>query len=112
MAGDDTTILKCQAQLLTFLNSCISQQRVTSYDLTYHGTTTRSTHRNLSNLLNFTDAMISVGFKVSSPACWIMTGDSDTQLANSDRPRVKVVDRFCFTTQRSLLSDTTQIIVP
>ena len=94
-------------KILVLIKTCI-----TSYELTYHGTTIRCIHRNLSNLFNLTDALISVGFKVSSSASWNTNGDLETNLADSDRPRVKLVDWFYFTTQGSLLSDTTQITFP
>ena len=112
MAGDDITIINCQTKLLIFENTFINQKCITSYDLTYHGQTVKSIHKNLSNLFNLTDAMISVGFKVSSSASWSTNGDLETNLADSDRPRVKVCDFYYFTTQGSLLSDVNQITFP
>ena len=112
MVGDDITIINCQTKLLIFENTCINQKCITSYDFTYHGKTIKGIHRNLSNLFKLTDALISIGFKVTSPASWNTNGDLETNLADSDRPRIKVVDWFYFTTQGSLLSDTTQITFP
>ena len=112
IADDDITIINCQTKLLIFENTCINQTCITSYDFSYHGTTIRAIHRNFSILFNLTDALISVGFKVSSPASWNTNGDLETNLSDSDRPRVKVCDWFYFTTQGSLLSDSTQITFP
>ena len=51
--------------------------------------------------------MISVGFEICSSASWNTNSDLETNLANSGRPRIQVVDWCYFTTQGSLLSDTT-----
>ena len=112
MAGNDITFSNCQTKLLIFENTFINQKCITSYDFTYHGKTIKGIHRNLSNLFNLTDALISVGFKVSSTIAWNTNGDLETNLADSDRPRVKVVDYYYFTTQGSLLSDNSQITFP
>ena len=112
MAGDDITIINCQTKLLIFENTFINQKCITSYDFTYHGKTIRGIHRNLSNLFNLTDAMISVGFKVSSTIPWNTNGDLETNVPDNERCRIKVVDWFYFTTQGSLLSDSTQIVFP
>ena len=112
MAGDDITIINCQTELLIFENTCINQTCITSYDFTYHGKTVKAIHRNLASLFNLTDAMISVGFKVSSSASWNTNGDLETNVPDDERYRIKVVDWFYFTTQGSLLSDTTQIVCP
>ena len=64
MAGDDITIINCQTKFVIFENTFINQKCITSYYLTYHGKTVKAIHRNLSDLFNLTDAMISVGFKV------------------------------------------------
>ena len=98
--------------LLIFENTCINQTCITSNDFTYHGNTVKAIHKHLSDLFNLTDAMISVGFKVTSSSSWNTTGDLETNLADSDRCRIKVVDWFYFTTQGSLLSDTAQITFP
>ena len=109
MAGDDITVTNCQTKLLIFENTFINQKCITSCDFTYHGKTIQVIHCKLSNLFNLTDALISVGFKVTSTASWNTNSDLETHLADSDRPRIKVVDWFYFTTQGSLLSDVHQI---
>ena len=110
MAGDDVTIINCQTQILIFENACIKQTCIRSYDVSYHGKTVKAIQKNLNTLLNLTDARITVGFKVSSSVSWNTSGGLETNFADSDRPRVKLVDWFYFTTQGSLFSDTTQIV--
>ena len=110
MAGDDITIVNCQTKLLMFENVLINQKSLTCYDFSYHGQTIKSIHRNLSTLLNLTDALISVRFKVSSTASWNTNDDLETNLSDNDRPRIKVCDFYYFTTQGSLLSENTQIV--
>ena len=67
-------------------------------------------NRTLSNMLNLTDALSSVGFKVNSNTPFNTNLDLETNLSETDRPRVKVIDYFYFTSQGSKLEDETQIV--
>lgn len=110
MAGDELTIINCQTKLLILENTFINQKLLNSYVLTYHANKIMCVHRNLSNLFNLTDAMVSVGFKVSSGTTWNTNADLETNVLDANRPRIKVVDWFYFIGTGSLLSDTNQII--
>ena len=110
IAGDDITIVNCQTKLLILENTFINQKMLNSYVFSYHGKKTTAAHRNLSVLSNLTDALTSVGFKVNSSTPFNTNLDLETNLSDSDRPRVKLVDWFYFTPQGSMLQNTTQII--
>ena len=60
-------------------------------------------------MVNLTDALISVGFKTNN-IVFQNNNDLETNRPDAERPRVKVLDWFYFTTNGSLLEDTTQII--
>jgi len=110
IAGDDITIVNCQTKLLILENTFINQKMLNSYVFSYHGKKIIGINRNLSKMMNLTDALSSVGFKVNSNTPFNTNLDLETNLSESDRPRVKVIDWFYFTSQGSMLSDTSQII--
>ena len=109
MAGDDITIVNCQAKLLILENTFTNQKMINSYVFSYHGKKIKGIHRNLSNMVNLTDALISVGFKTNNT---IFQDNSDlTAIPDDERPRIKIVDWYYFSgANGSLLEDTTQIV--
>ena len=109
MAGDDITIVNCQTKLLILENTFTNQKMINSYVFSYHGKKIKGIHRNLSNMVNLTDALISVGFKTNN-IVFQNNNDLETNRPDAERPRVKVLDWFYFTTNGSLLEDTTQIV--
>ena len=109
MAGDDITIVNCQTKLLVLENTFTNQKMINSYVFSYHGKKIKGIHRNLSNMVNLTDALISVGFKTNNT---IFQDNSDlTAIPDDQRPRIKIVDWYYFSgANGSLLEDTTQIV--
>jgi len=109
MAGDDITIVNCQTKLLILENTFTNQKMINSYVFSYHGKKIKGIHRNLSNMVNLTDALISVGFKTNNT---IFQDNSDlTAIPDDQRPRIKIVDWYYFSgANGSLLEDTTQIV--
>ena len=109
MAGDDITIINCQTKLLILENTFTNQKMINSYVFSYHGKKIKGIHRNLSNMVNLTDALISVGFKTNNT---IFQDNSDlTAIPDDQRPRIKIVDWYYFSgANGSLLEDTTQIV--
>ena len=108
-AGDDLTILNLQTKLLIVENTFINQKLMNSYVLTYHGSSVKAIHRNLSNLFNLKDALISVGFKIEASQ-FNTNLDLQANLADEDRPRIQICDFFYFVGTGSALTDTTQIV--
>ena len=108
MAGDDITIINCQTKLLILENTFTNQKMINSYVFSYHGKKIKGIHRNLSNMVNLTDALISVGFKTNNT---IFQDNSDlTAIPDDQRPRIKIVDWYYFSgANGSLLEDTIQI---
>ena len=108
MAGDDITIVNCQTKLLILENTFTNQKMINSYVFSYHGKKIKGIHRNLSNMVNLTDALISVGFKTNNT---IFQDNSDlTAIPDDERPRIKIVDWYYFSgANGSLLEDTIQI---
>ena len=109
MAGDDIAIVNCQTKLLILENTFTNQKMINSYVFSYHGKKIKGIHRNLSNMVNLTDALISVGFKTNN-VVFQNNNDLETNRPDAERPRVKVLDWYYFTTNGSLLEDTTQIV--
>ena len=109
MAGDDITIVNCQTKLLILEKTFTNQKMINSYVFSYHGKKIKGIHRNLSNMVNLTDALISVGFKTNN-LVFQNNNDLETNRPDAERPRVKVLDYYYFTTNGSLLEDTTQIV--
>ena len=109
MAGDDITIVNCQTKLLILENTFTNQKMINSYVFSYHGKKIKGIHRNLSNMVNLTDALISVGFKTNNT---IFQDNSDlTAIPDDQRPRIKIVDWYYFSgANGSLLEDTIQIV--
>ena len=110
MAGDDITIVNCQTKLLILENTFTNQKMINSYVFSYHGKKIKGIHRNLSNMVNLTDALISVGFKTNNTV-FQNNNDLETNRPDAERPRVKVLDWFYFSQSNgSLLEDTIQIV--
>ena len=110
MAGDDITIVNCQTKILILENTFTNQKMINSYVFSYHGKKIKGIHRNLSNMVNLTDALISVGFKTNN-IVFQTNGDLETNRPDSERIRVKVIDYYYFSgANGSLLEDVTQII--
>ena len=110
MAGDDITIVNCQTKLLILENTFTNQKMINSYVFSYHGKKIKGIHRNLSNMVNLTDALISVGFKTNNTV-FQNNNDLETNRPDAERPRVKVLDWFYFSQSNgSQLEDTIQIV--
>ena len=109
MAGDDITVVNCQTKLLILENTFTNQKMINSYVFSYHGKKIKGIHRNLSNMVNLTDALISVGFKTNNTV-FQNNNDLETNRPDAERPRVKVLDWYYFDlASPSQLEDTNQI---
>ena len=110
MAGDDITVINCQTKLLILENTFTNQTMINSYVFSYHGKQIKGIHRNLSNMVNLTDSLVSVGFKTNN-IVFQNNNDLETNRPDNERPRVKVIDLYYFSgANGSLLEDTTQIV--
>ena len=72
-------------------------------------------HRNLSTILNLTDALVSVGYKRSTALILANNWDLQEALPNPERPHIQLVDvnyRSVVTTSAdgSQLRDDTQLV--
>ena len=110
MAGDDITVVNCQTKLLILENTFTNQKMINSYVFSYHGKKIKGIHRNLSNMVNLTDALISVGFKTNNTV-FQNNNDLETNRPDAERPRVKVLDWYYFDlASPSQLEDAAQIV--
>ena len=57
------------------------------------------------------DALIATGYKAPTTTPYNSNADLETSRPDDERPRIKVVDYFHFSTNGSLLNDTTQMII-
>ena len=62
--NDDITIINCEAKLIILENTCMNQKLINTYVFVYHGGEILAFNRNLSTMLNLTDALISVGYNL------------------------------------------------
>lgn len=109
MAGDDITVVNCQTKLLILENTFTNQKMINSYVFSYHDKKIKGIHRNLSNIMNLTDALISVGFKTNN-TIFKNNNDLETDRPDAERPRIKVLDYYYFTNTGSWLEDAIQIV--
>ena len=98
-------------KLLVLETTMLNQKLLNSFNFIYSRGDVRGVHRNLSNIVSLTDALVSVGYKKSSTIQFNNNYDLETNLADSERPRIKLVDYHYIqnpTTSNtgSLLSDT------
>ena len=83
---------------------------------TYHEGKTVGIHRNLSNMVNLTDALVTVGYTKLSATAFANNYDLEGNLADPERPSIKVFDYYYETTPAnsttgSLLEDATPIAI-
>ena len=93
----------------------LNQKLLNSYSFNYIRGDLKGIHRNLSNIVNLTDALISVGYKKSSTTAFNNNYDLETNIVDAERPRIKLVDYHYIetltnNTTGSLLSDTASIV--
>ena len=116
-ANDDIIIVNISGvKLLILETTMLNQKLLNSFNFIYSRGDVRGVHRNLSNIVSLTDALVSVGYKKSSTIQFNNNYDLETSLADSERPRIKLVDYHYIqnpTTSNtgSLLSDTGLAIV-
>ena len=115
-ANDDITVINCGAKLLVLENTFLNQKLMNTYTFTYHAGKVVGIHRNLSNMVNLTDALVSVGYTKLSATAFANNYDLEGNLADAERPRIKVFDYYYETTPAnsstgSLLENTTPIAI-
>ena len=93
MASDDIMIINVSnVKLLILETTFLNQKLMNSFTLSYVQGEVMGVHRNLSTILDLTDALVSVGYKRSSPANFANNWDLQEALPNPERPHIQVVD--------------------
>jgi hypothetical protein len=92
-ASDDIIIVNVSGvKLLILETTFLNQKLLNSYNFIYSRGKVRGVHRNLSNIVNLTDALVSVGYKKNSTTAFNNNYDLETNLSDVNRPRIKIVD--------------------
>ena len=92
-ANDDIMIVNVSGiKLLILETTFLNQKLLNSYNFIYTRGKVRGVHWNLSNIVNLTDALISVGYKKNSTTAFNNNYDLETNLPDNERPRIKLVD--------------------
>ena len=116
-ASDDITIINVSgSKLLIIENTMINMKLLNSYCFQYIRGKIRCIHRQLSNIVDLTDALESVGYKTLTSSKF--TNNRSLQEAitnNSNRPHIQIVDLHYLsitssTTDGSLLEDVAPIV--
>ena len=116
MANDDIMIINvCNVKLLILETTFLNQKLLNSFTLSYINGEVMGVHRNLSTILNLTDALVSVGYKRSTALILANNWDLQEALPNPERPHIQLVDvnyRSVVTTSAdgSQLRDATQLV--
>ena len=79
-------------KLLILETTMLNQKLLNSSNFIYTRGKIRGVHRNLSNIVSLTDALVSVGYKESSTIQFNNNYVLETNLADNERPRIKLVD--------------------
>ena len=87
-----------------------------TYTFTYHAGKTVGIHRNLSHMVNLTDALVSVGYTKLTATAFANNYDLESSLNDSERPRIKVFDYYDVSNPAdsatgSLLEDASPIVI-
>jgi len=115
-ANDDIMIMNVSSvKLLILETTMLNQKLMNSFNFIYSRGGVKGVHRNLSAIMNLTDALVSVGYKKSSTVAFNNNYDLENNLADGERPRIKVVDYHYIqtptsSTAGSLLSDVASIV--
>ena len=92
-ANDDIMIVNVSGvKLLILETTFLNQKLLNSYNFIYSRGKVKGVHRNLSNIVNLTDALISVGYKKNSTTAFSNNYDLETNLPDNERPRIKLVE--------------------
>ena len=116
-ASDEITIINCETKLLIVENTFLNQKLMNSFVFCYFNGAVTGIHRNLSTLMSLTESLVSVGYKKTSSTPFNTNAELETNLTDSERPRIKVVDYFynyagdANNPAGSLLQNTDQIIL-
>ena len=93
MASDDIMIVNVDGvKLLILETTFMNQKLMNSFSFHYIRGKLRCIHRNLSTIVNLTDALISVGYKKSSVVAFANNYDLQDNLTDVNRPRIQVFD--------------------
>ena len=91
--NEDVTVLNLRPKLLILENTYINQKMMNSCVFTYHGAGVRAIHRSMADTVTLTNALSSVGFRcVGLPWSTDCNPKMETDRADKDRPRIRVVD--------------------
>ena len=92
-ANDDISIVNISGvKLLVLETTMLNQKWLNSFKFIYSRGDVRGVHRNLSNIVSLTDALVSVGYKKSSTIQFNNNYDLETNLSDDERPRIKLLD--------------------
>ena len=91
--NDDIMIVNISGVKLMILETTmLNQKLMNSFNFIYSRGDVRGVHRNLSNIVSLTDALVSVGYKTSPAVQFNNNYDLEGNLADAERPRIKLVD--------------------
>ena len=91
--NDDIIVVNISGTKLMILETTmLNQKLLNSFNFIYSRGDVRGVHRNLSNIVSLTDALASVGYKKSSTVQFNNNYDLEGNLADTERPRIKIVD--------------------
>jgi hypothetical protein len=116
MASDDIMILNVSnVKLLVLETTLLNQKLMNSFTMCYIQGEVMGVHRNLSAMLNLVDALISAGYKRTSPNNFANNSDLQDALPNPEKPLIQIVDvNYCSVVSTSAdgskLSDNVQLL--
>ena len=116
LASDDIMVINVSnVKLLILETTFLNQKLLNSFTMSYVQGEVVGIHRNLSTILNLTDALVSVGYKRSTAIILANNWDLQEALPNPERPHIQLVDvnyRSVVTTSAdgSQLRDATQLV--
>lgn len=109
-SDNDISILNLNVKLLIIENTFQNQKLINSFCINYAGKNTMCIHRNLSSMMSLFDALIATGYKSPTTTPYNSNSDLETSRTADERVFIKICDYYYFSTNGSLLNDTTQII--
>ena len=116
LASDDIMVINVSnVKLLILETTFLNQKLLNSFTMSYVQGEVVGIHRNLSTILNLTDALVSVGYKRSTAIILANNWDLQEALPNPERPHIQLVDvnyRSVVTNSAdgSQLRDATQLV--
>ena len=91
--NEDITIINLRSKLLILENTYINQKMMNSYVFTYHGIQAQAIHRWMADMVSWSEALASVGFRcIGLPWSTAVNAKMENDRADKNRPRIQVID--------------------